>query len=142
MSEQRPPAPKAIPHPNIETQYYWDKVQEDQLWLQFCKDCSKFYFYPRFFCPTCLGKNVEWRQASGKGKLYTYMINHRPAPGFDAEAPYAIAVVELDEGVRMMSNIHGIENTPENLVIDMPLKVTFEEINPGSGIKVPYFVPA
>ena len=47
-----------------------------------------------------------------------------------------------DEGVRMMSNIHGIENTPENLVLDMPLRVVFEEINPGGGFKVPYWVPA
>ena len=142
MSEQRPPAPKPVPHPNIETQFFWDKVQEDQLWLQYCNDCRAFYFYPRFFCPKCLGKNVEWKQASGRGKLHTYMINHRAAPGFDAEAPYAIAVVELDEGVRMMSNIHGVENTPEKLVLDMPLRVTFEEINAGSGIKVPYWVPA
>ena len=59
------------------------------------------------------------------------MINHRPPPAFGAEAPYAIAIIELDEGVRMMTNIHGIENTPENLVLDMPLEV-FEEINAGA----------
>ena len=68
------------------------------------------------------------------------MINHRPPPSFEAEAPYAIAVVELDEGVRMMTNIHGIENTPENLVLDMPLEVCFEEVAPGH--KVPYWRPA
>ena len=53
--------------------------------------------------------------------MYTYMINHRPPPGFEDEAPYAIAIVQLDEGPRMMTNIVGIENTPENLVLDMPL---------------------
>jgi hypothetical protein len=67
------------------------------------------------------------------------MINHRPAPGFGPE-PYAIAVVELDEGVRMMTNIVGIENTPENLVLDMPLEACFEEVGPGR--KVPYWRPA
>ena len=68
------------------------------------------------------------------------MINHRAAPGFEAEAPYAIAIVELEEGVRMMTNIRGVESTPENLVLDMPLEVTFEEVAPGR--KVPYWKPA
>ena len=104
--QQQQPRPKAVPHPNAETQVYWDKANEDELWIQRCIDCGgKPYFYPRFFCPTCLGTNVEWFRTSGKGKLHTYMINQRPAPGFEAEAPYAIAVVELDEGVRMMTNI-------------------------------------
>ena len=144
MSEQqKAPPPKPEPQPNIETQFFWDKVQEDQLWLQRCIDCGgKAFFFPRFFCPACLSRNVEWFQASGRGRLYTYMINHRPPPYFANEAPYAIAVVELDEGVRMMSNIRGIENTPENLVLDMPLRVIFEEINPGNGYKVPYWTPA
>ena len=138
--QQQQPRPKAVPYPNAETQVYWDKANEDELWIQRCIDCgNKPYFYPRFFCPTCLGTNVEWFQTSGKGKLHTYMINHRPAPGFEAESPYAIAIVELDEGVRMMTNIRGIENTPENLVLDMPLEVTFEEIAPGR--KVPYWKP-
>lgn len=61
---------------------------------------------------------------SGRGVLHTYVVNHRPAPGF--EGPYAIAVVQLDEGPRMMSNVVGIENTPDNLELDMPLQVTFE----------------
>ena len=142
MSEQAPAPPKPTPHPNIETQFYWDKVQQDELWIQRCNDCNKPYFYPRFFCPRCMGKNVEWFKTSGRGKLHTYMINHRAPPYFAKEAPYAIAIVELEEGVRMMTNIHGIENTPENLVLDMPLRVVFEELNPGGGVKVPYWVPA
>ena len=141
MAEQKAP-PKQQPMPNIESQFYWDKVQAGELWIQRCNDCQKAYFYPRFFCPRCLGTNVEWIKASGRGKLHTYMINHRPPPAFAGEAPYAIAIVELEEGVRMMSNIHGIEITPENLVLDMPLRVVFEELNPGRDWKVPYWVPA
>jgi len=141
MSEQQPKPPKPVPYPSIETQFFWDKVNEDELWVQRCIDCGgKPYFYPRFFCPTCLGTNVEWFKTSGKGKLHTYMINHRAPPAFADEAPYAIAVVELDEGVKMMTNIHGIEIMPENLVLDMPLEVTFEEIAPGR--KIPYWKPA
>lgn len=142
MTSPQTTPPKPVPYPSIETQFFWDKVQQDELWIQRCNDCNRPYFYPRFFCPRCHGDNVEWFKASGRGKLHTYMINHRPPPSFEAEAPYALAVVELEEGVRMMSNIHGIENTPENLVLDMPLQVTFEEINPGSGVKVPYWRPA
>jgi hypothetical protein len=75
--------------------------------------------------------------ASGRARLHTYLINHRPAPGF--EAPYAIAVVELEEGPRLMTNIVGIENTPENLQLDMELQVTFEERD---GMWIPLFTPA
>jgi uncharacterized OB-fold protein len=138
MTERRTPQ-KPVPYPNIETQFFWDKVNEDELWLQRCLDCDRPYFYPRFFCPRCLGKNVEWFRATGRGKLHTYMINHRPPPAFAAEAPYAIAIVELDEGVRMMTNLRGVEQTPEALVLDMALEVTFEEIAPGR--KLPYWRP-
>ena len=58
------------------------------------------------------------------------MINHRPAPGFEEDSPYAIAIVELEEGPRMMSNIVGIKNTPENLILDMPLRIIFEDVAP------------
>jgi hypothetical protein len=66
---------------------------------------------------------------SGKGTLHSYVINHRPPPGFEDMAPYAIAAVKLDEGPKMMTNIVGIENTPENLVLDMPLEVVFEDVS-------------
>ncbi|MGI8792906.1 MAG: Zn-ribbon domain-containing OB-fold protein, partial [Acidimicrobiales bacterium] len=85
----------------------------------------------------CLSDHITWETLSGRGKLHTYVINHRAAPGF--EAPYAIAVVELDEGPRMMSNIIDVEQTPEALVIDMPLEVTFEQRD---DISVPVFRPA
>jgi uncharacterized OB-fold protein len=86
-----------VPAPNAESITFWEKANEDQLWIQRCKDCDQgAFFYPRFFCPKCLSKNVEWFQASGRGKLHTYMINHRAPPAFMAEAPYAIAIVELD----------------------------------------------
>jgi uncharacterized protein len=143
VTEERQAPPKPVPAPNAESQVFWDKANEGELWLQRCNESScdqGAFFYPRFFCPRCLSQNVEWFKASGRGKLHTYMINHRPPPAFMNEAPYAIAVVETDEGPRMMTNIHGIENTPENLVLDMPLEVTFEEIAPGR--KVPYWKPA
>lgn len=75
--------------------------------------------------------------ASGKARLLSYVINHRPHPAFDG--PYAIAVVELEEGVTMMANILNVPQTPEALILDMPLKVTFRPIR--RGIVLPYFEP-
>lgn len=130
---------KAEPRPTPETQPFWDGCAQGELRLQHCPTCAAYYFPPRPFCPRCWSQEVEWRPVSGRGVLHTYLINHRPAPGFEEDAPYAIAVVELEEGPRMMSNIVGIENTPENLVLDMPLEVTFE---PRGSVMLPLFRPA
>ena len=131
---------KPIPVPTPETQFFWDKCKEHELWLQRCQTCQHVFFYPRMHCPECLSEDVPGFRASGKGTLWTYMINHRPVPGFEDDAPYAIAVVQLEEGPRMMSNIVGIENTPENLVRDMPLEVVFEDAT--EEISIPKFKPA
>lgn len=131
---------KPLPVPTPETQHYWDGAKAGELRLQRCKDCSKTYFPPRPFCPECASRSVEVFKASGKGKLYSYIINHRPAPGFEDEAPYAIAVVELEEGPRLMSNIVECGQTPEALQLDMALEVTFEKID--EDITLPKFKPA
>ena len=67
------------------------------------------------------------------------MINHRAAPGFEDEVPYAIAIVQLIEGPRMMTNIVGVENTPENLILDMPLRVVFDDVT--ENISIPKWEP-
>ena len=131
---------KPIPVPTPETQFFWDKCKEHELWLQRCQACQHIFFYPRLHCPRCLSDDVPGFRASGKGTLWTYMINHRPVPGFEDDAPYAIALVQLEEGPRMMTNIVGIENTPENLVLDMPLEVVFEDAT--EEISIPKFKPA
>ncbi|MQA84519.1 MAG: DNA-binding protein [Streptosporangiales bacterium] len=130
---------KPVPKPTPETQPFWDGCSAGELRIQRCKPCDAAYFYPRPFCPRCGSDEVEWFRASGRARLYSYVINHRPGPGFDEDAPYAIAVVELEEGPRMMTNIVGVENTPENLVLDMPLQVTFERRDE---MAVPVFQPA
>jgi uncharacterized OB-fold protein len=136
------PAParaKPAPIPTPETQPYWDGCAAGELRLQRCADCSEAYFYPRPVCPACGSTRVEWFTASGRATLYSYVINHRAAPGFESEAPYAIAVVQLEEGPRMMTNITGIPSTPEDLVLDMPLQVTFEQ---RGDVSLPLFGPA
>ena len=133
------PAPgRALPQPTPETQHFWDGAKAEKLLLQRCENCAKVYFPPRPFCPVCASRNVSIQQASGKGKLYSYVIHHRPVPGFTP--PYAIAVVELDEGPRMMTNIVDCPQTPEALVLDMPVEVVFEAQT--DSITLPFFRPA
>ena len=127
---------KMGPRPSPETQPFWDGCAAGELRMQRCAPCNELYFPPRPACPRCLSTDVTWEPLSGRGTLHTYLINHRAAPGF--EPPYAIAVVQLDEGPRMMSNIVGVEQTPEALVLDMPLEVTFEQ---RGDVMLPLFMP-
>jgi uncharacterized protein len=129
---------KAAPIPTPETQPYWDGAAAGELRIQRCLDCGKPYFYPRPICPSCGSGDVEWFAASGRATLYSYVISHRPAPGFEADAPYAIAVVQLSEGPRMMTNLVGVAPTPEALELDMPLRVTFEQ---RGDVSLPMFTP-
>lgn len=130
---------KAAPEPTPDTQPFWDGCAVGELRIQRCADCGLAYFYPRPVCPHCGSAGVEWFTASGEATLYSYVINHRPAPGWEEEVPYAIAVVELAEGPRMMTSITGIPNTPEELVLDMPLRVRFER---RGDVSLPVFGPA
>lgn len=130
---------KFAPSPTPETAPYWEGTALGELRLQRCRACATAFFYPRTSCPRCGTTDVVWERASGRGRLHTYVISHRAAPGYEDEVPYAIAVVELDEGPRMMSNIVGIDNTPESLVLDMALQVEFQA---RGEVSVPVFRPA
>lgn len=130
------PGQRREPVPTPDTRHYWKAAARGVLALQRCVPCDRHYFYPRSHCPFCLGDQVEWTEASGRGVLHTYVISHVPTPGFDG--PFVIAIVELEEGPRMMSNIVGVDPTPESLELDMPLQVEFEEV--GETV-VPQFRP-
>ena len=130
---------RPVPRPTPETRRYWDGCKQHELWLPFCLHCQKHFFYPRRFCPSCFGWDVEWRQVSGRGKLYTYSIQYRPqGPGF--EPPYVTAIVQLDEGPRMMTNLVGIEPDPEKIRCDMPVEVDFLDLT--DEMSLPVFKPA
>src|SRR5690242_14500404 len=129
---------RARPKPTPETQHFWDGTQAGELRLQRCDDCSHAYFPPRPFCPKCGTRKVSVFKATGKAILDSYVIHHRKVPGF--EPPYAIAVVKLAEGPRMMTNIVDCPQTPEALQLDMNLEVTFAKQN--DSITLPFFRPA
>ncbi|MFN7263667.1 MAG: Zn-ribbon domain-containing OB-fold protein [Phenylobacterium sp.] len=130
---------RIMPEPTPETRHFWDGCRDGELRLQRCTDCNHTYFPPRAFCPSCASRQVEVYAASGRGVLWSYVINHRPRPDMGTE-PYAIAVVKLDEGPTMMTNIVGCQQTPEALVLDMPVKVRFEKQT--DDISLPLFEPA
>jgi uncharacterized OB-fold protein len=128
-----------LPQPTPETRHFWEGCKAGELRLQRCAACHHTYFPPRPFCPACASREVEVFSASGKASLYSYVINHRPRPDMGSE-PHSIAVVTLEEGPRMMTNIVGCPQTPEALELDMPLEVTFESFS--DEISLPFFQPA
>ena len=130
---------KPRPVPTPDTQFYWDRAAEEELWLPHCDAEDTVFWYPRDFCPGCGSRSVSWVQASGRGTLAAFVVNHTPHPSYAADGPYVIALVQLEEGVRLMTSIVGVPNTPEALVLDMALEVTFED---QSGMKIPKFKPA
>lgn len=126
-----------VPRPTPETAHFWEGTRAGELRLQRCDDCAHVYFPPRPFCPKCASRSVSVFAASGRGTLASYVINQREHPGFDG--PYSIAVVDLEEGPRMMTNIVGVPQTPEALVLDMPVQVTFTPLT--DEITLPHFTP-
>jgi uncharacterized OB-fold protein len=108
-----------------ETQTFWDKAREGELWLPRCDDCALVVWYPRAFCPNCHSSSITWFRASGRATLASYVINHVAAPGFTA--PYVIAFVDLEEGPRLTANLLDVEPDPALLSIGMSLEVTFED---------------
>lgn len=130
---------KPIPSIDPETQAYWDASREGRLLIKRCAACGKAHHYPRELCPHCHSDRLSWEQSSGKGTVYTYTVARRPAgPAFKADTPYVVALVELAEGPRMMTNLVSVD--PSQVKIGLPVKVQFEAIS--DEISLPKFVPA
>ena len=136
-SPQRP-----LPQPiTPEAQPYWDGLNEQKLMLPKCDACGKPFFYPRIACPHCHSRQISWIQASGKGKLYAFEIAYRALnPRFKVEPPYVLAMIELEEGPRMMSNLINIKPDPAVIKCDMPVEVVFEKLT--DTVTIPLFQPA
>jgi uncharacterized OB-fold protein len=125
MNDAQPARP--LPAPTTETAPYWRAANESRLDIQYCRACARHQFYPRRFCTRCLSDQVEWVTASGRAHIYTYTVCHVAAhPAFESRVPYAMAMVELEEGVRLLA---GIVDTPlEKLAVGAPLELCFERI--------------
>ncbi|MBC8239590.1 MAG: Zn-ribbon domain-containing OB-fold protein [Alphaproteobacteria bacterium] len=125
MSEK--PYGKPLPMPDLETQPFWDGARAGRLRLPKCNDCGQYHFLPRALCPHCRSENWTWVDASGDGVIYSFTIAHRGAgPAFKDDAPYAIAIIELAEGPRMMSNI--VTDDLSRIAVDGAVRVTFDAV--------------
>jgi uncharacterized protein len=129
---------RALPQPDHASRYYWQSAAEGRLVLQRCSDCGDFQFYPRSLCTSCAGE-TEWVDASGRGNLYTFtIIRQNRTPAFASLSPYAVGIVELEEGVRMMSNI--VECDLEALEVGMALEVLI--LKAADDVGLPFWRPA
>lgn len=122
-----PTTSKPVPSPTPSTRPYWDGTARHELWIQQCVTTGKVFTYPRRFSPFVVGGEVAWVQASGRGRLYSYVINHFAGPGYKDEVPYVIAIVELEEGPRVIANLRGVEPVPDRLTLGMALEAVYEE---------------
>ena len=131
-----------LPQADIETKPYWDAAAEGKLLIKHCNACGRAFFYPRDHCPRCWSTDTTWLEASGRGKIYTFTVVHtNDLPPFKDRVPYVIAIVELDEGVRMTTNIEGVE--PDAVRCDMPVQVAFrEEAREEGSVFLPVFRPS
>jgi uncharacterized OB-fold protein len=127
-----------VPVPTPETRIYWEKAAEGELWLPRCGACGLVVFYPRSFCPHCDSDDITWFRASGCGVVESFVINHLPAAGYEQDAPYVIALVMLEEGVRLTANLLGVEPTPTAVRVGLPVEVVFER---RGGLALPQFRP-
>jgi len=119
---------KPVPIVNPWARPFWEAARKGQLVIQRCQDCKKHIFYPRICCPHCFSDRVEWVEASGKGRIYSYTVVENNAPSaFIRDMPYVIAIVKLEEGVQMLTNIVGCD--PHQVRCEMPVQVTFEKLD-------------
>lgn len=120
---------KPLPTIDPESAPYWEALKQRKLILKHCRDCSRHHFYPRELCPHCGSDALDWAQVSGAGSIYSYTIARRPAgPAFKADCPYVVAIIDLDEGARMMSNL--IAADVESVQIGQRVQIEFEDVTP------------
>ncbi len=128
---------KPVPETQPWSEKFWEGTKQGKLLIQVCKDCKTNIFYPRKFCPECWSGNLDWKEASGKARIFTFSTAYSMVePKFMDELPYTIAYVDLDEGIRMMTRI--VECDPKDIKFDMKVEVVFHE---REGFFLPYFRP-
>jgi uncharacterized protein len=114
---------------------YWEGLAQGELRIQVCNSCAKAVFYPRALCPHCFSDQLLWIAASGRGTIYSYTVAHQAFGPFAADVPFVVALIELEEGARMMSRL--LDAPRERVTIGAAVKVTFEKVE--EDLTLPYF---
>lgn len=129
---------KPLPIPSELSKPFWEACRRHELLIQRCQNCKVFRFPPAILCPECLSEEGQWERVSGRGKVFSFVVFRRLYhPAFEADLPYTVALVELDEGARLISNI--VDCPPERVVCDMPVEVVFDDVT--SEVTLPKFRP-
>ena len=131
--------PLPIPVPSIDNQAFWEACNRGELVIQHCPRCDVLRHPPRPMCPGCRSKELGWKKVSGLGTVYSYTVTHQAIhPSLRGRVPWTVIMVDLDEGVRMISHI--VDCPAEDVRIRMRVEVVFEEVE--AGVTLPYFRPA
>ena len=131
--------PLPIPVPSIDNQAFWEACNRGELVIQHCPRCDVLRHPPRPMCPGCRSKELGWKKVSGLGTVYSYTVTHQAIhPSLRGRVPWTVIMVDLDEGVRMISHI--VDCSAEDVRIGMRVEVVFEEVE--AGVTLPYFRPA
>jgi uncharacterized OB-fold protein len=125
MNEQ-PASTRPVPVSDDASRPFFEAAARGKLLIKYCPPCNRSLAPQAEFCDSCLSAELDWKEALGRGTVYSFVINHQAAhPGFADLVPYNIIVVELEEGPRLNSNYLGPN---EDLVVDMAVKVAFEHV--------------
>ncbi len=117
-----------LPVPNDDTTPFWEYCRAGELRVQRCSSCDEYRHPPRPMCRRCGSLEYEWAPLSGRGTVYSYIVTHQPIhPALQGRVPFTTVLVELDEGVRMTSNV--VDCSPDEIAIGMPVAVGFEQVN-------------
>lgn len=129
---------KPLPTIEPETEEFWKAAKRHELFLQRCNACGEVIHFPRVMCYRCLSEDLGWFKSTGLGTVYSFTIIHQVAHlGFESEVPYVYAIIDLDDGARMISNVVNID--PSAVDVGMRVKVTFDDVTPE--ISIPKFEP-
>lgn len=126
------PLPAPPPPVNPETQPFWEATAQGRLSLARCRRCQTVIWYPRAICPECHSTEIEWFDASGRGTVYSYTVNHRGDGPYRDAGPYVLAYVELEEGPRVMTNLVEVDH--DQLAVGMPVEVVFSDTGQGNAL--------
>jgi uncharacterized OB-fold protein len=127
-----------LPVIDVESAPFWAATKQQKFLIRHCNACGRSHFYPRHSCPHCWSDHCEWRPSSGRGRVYSYtVIHHNDVLPFKERLPYIVALIDLDEGVRVTTNI--VEGTPEVMHVGMPVEVVYEHIT--DEVTLPQFRP-
>ena len=133
MADQVRPTPAL----DADSTPYWQAALAGKLKLPRCRACDRFVFYPRSICPYCMSRELVWEELTGLATVNTFGIVHKAPPGFGDEVPYAVALVDLDEQVRMMTRI--VDCPVEDVAIGMRVRVVFLPLSDDAAL--PCFTP-